>query len=98
MSNQKFNSLQDIIKHRQQEEFVGREEQLGFFRRNLHLAPENPSSSTIPTWSAGKPCSTNSTSSRLSGLRTSNYVTPIFWPMRQIHQWARDRISSLTSS
>jgi hypothetical protein len=35
-------SLQDILKLRQQEEFVGREEQLAFFRRNLSLAPENP--------------------------------------------------------
>jgi tetratricopeptide (TPR) repeat protein len=36
-------SLQEILKRRQQEEFVGREEQLDFFRRNLSLAPENPS-------------------------------------------------------
>jgi tetratricopeptide (TPR) repeat protein len=36
-------SLQDILKSRQEEEFVGREEQLAFFRRNLGLAPENPS-------------------------------------------------------
>lgn len=43
MSQSKTSSLQDIIKHRQQEEFVGREEQLDFFRRNLHLVPENPS-------------------------------------------------------
>lgn len=32
-------SLQDIIKRRQQQEFVGREEQLSFFRRNLHYEP-----------------------------------------------------------
>lgn len=43
MGDSKSRSLQDIIKHRQQEEFVGREKQLDFFRRNLHLAPENPS-------------------------------------------------------
>jgi tetratricopeptide (TPR) repeat protein len=36
-------SLQNILKSRQEEEFVGREEQLAFFRRNLGLAPENPS-------------------------------------------------------
>lgn len=36
-------SLQDILKRRQQEQFVGREEQLAFFHRNLGLAPENSS-------------------------------------------------------
>ena len=34
-------SLQDIIKRRQQEEFVGRREQLAFFRRNLRYDPYN---------------------------------------------------------
>jgi tetratricopeptide (TPR) repeat protein len=33
-------SLQDILKRRQQEEFVGREEQLIFFRRNLRYEPD----------------------------------------------------------
>jgi len=36
-------SLQDILRSRQQKEFVGREDQLAFFRRNLALAPQNPS-------------------------------------------------------
>jgi len=35
MSTEKPRSLQDILKRRQQEEFVGREEQLAFFSRNL---------------------------------------------------------------
>ena len=35
-------SLQDILKRRQQEEFVGREEQLTFFRRNLRWEIEDP--------------------------------------------------------
>jgi hypothetical protein len=34
-------SLQDILKRRQQEEFVGREEQLAFFRRNLRYEPDD---------------------------------------------------------
>jgi tetratricopeptide (TPR) repeat protein len=34
-------SLQDILKRRQQEEFVGREEQLVFFRRNLRYEPDD---------------------------------------------------------
>jgi hypothetical protein len=34
-------SLQDILKRRQQEEFVGREEQLIFFRRNLRHEPDD---------------------------------------------------------
>jgi GTPase SAR1 family protein len=34
-------SLQDILKRRQQEEFVGREEQLAFFHRNLRYAPDD---------------------------------------------------------
>jgi tetratricopeptide (TPR) repeat protein len=34
-------SLQDILRRRQQEEFVGREEQLAFFRRNLRYAPDD---------------------------------------------------------
>lgn len=35
-------SLQDILKRRQQEEFVGREEQLIFFRRNLRWEVDDP--------------------------------------------------------
>jgi hypothetical protein len=35
-------SLQDILRRRQQEEFVGREEQLAFFQANLGRAPEDP--------------------------------------------------------
>ena len=35
-------SLQEILKRRQQEGFVGREEQLAFFRENLGFAPEDP--------------------------------------------------------
>jgi tetratricopeptide (TPR) repeat protein len=35
-------SLQDILRRRQQEEFVGREEQLAFFQANLGYAPEDP--------------------------------------------------------
>jgi len=34
-------SLQDILKRRQQEEFVGRKEQLIFFRRNLGYEPDD---------------------------------------------------------
>ncbi|MBL7065308.1 MAG: ATP-binding protein [Anaerolineae bacterium] len=34
-------TLQDILKRRQQEEFVGREEQLAFFRRNLRYEPDD---------------------------------------------------------
>jgi len=34
-------SLQDILRRRQQEEFVGREEQLVLFRRNLHYQPSD---------------------------------------------------------
>ena len=41
MSKQKPRSLQDILKSRRQEEFVGREEQLVFFRRNLHYKPDD---------------------------------------------------------
>ena len=33
--------LQDILKRRQQEEFVGREEQLIFFRRNLRYEADD---------------------------------------------------------
>ena len=42
MSNQKPRSLQDILKRRQQEEFVGREEQLSFFHRNLRWDIDDP--------------------------------------------------------
>jgi tetratricopeptide (TPR) repeat protein len=35
-------SLQDILKRRQQEEFVGREEQLSFFHRNLRWEIDDP--------------------------------------------------------
>ena len=35
-------SLQDILKCRQQEEFVGREEQLSFFHRNLRWEVDDP--------------------------------------------------------
>ncbi len=35
MNRKKPKSLQDILRDRQQEEFVGREEQLAFFRANL---------------------------------------------------------------
>ena len=35
-------SLQDIIKRRQREDFVGREEQLIFFRRNLGWEVDDP--------------------------------------------------------
>jgi len=35
-------SLQDILKLRQREEFVGREEQLAFFQANLTYTPEDP--------------------------------------------------------
>lgn len=35
--SKKPHSLQDILKRRQQEEFVGWEEQLIFFRRNLRF-------------------------------------------------------------
>jgi ABC-type transport system involved in cytochrome c biogenesis ATPase subunit len=35
-------SLQDILKRRQQEEFVRREEQLIFFRRNLRWDVNDP--------------------------------------------------------
>lgn len=35
-------SLQDILKRRQQEEFVGREEQLAFFHRNLRWEVDDP--------------------------------------------------------
>jgi tetratricopeptide (TPR) repeat protein len=35
-------SLQDILKRRQQEEFVGREEQLAFFSRNLRWEIDDP--------------------------------------------------------
>ena len=38
--SKKPHSLQDILKRRQQEEFVGREEQLIFFRRNLRFHSE----------------------------------------------------------
>ena len=34
-------SFQDILKQRQQKSFVGREEQINLFRRNLELSPEN---------------------------------------------------------
>ena len=34
--------LQDILEHRQQESFVGREEQLALFQANLGYAPEDP--------------------------------------------------------
>jgi hypothetical protein len=37
----KPSSLQDILKRRQQEEFVGREEQLIFFHRNLRYEPDD---------------------------------------------------------
>ena len=40
MSVQRRPSLQDIIKRRQHAEFVGRENYLDLFRRNLELAPE----------------------------------------------------------
>jgi hypothetical protein len=39
MSKQRSRSLQDILKHRQQEDFVGKTEQLAFFRRNLRYEP-----------------------------------------------------------
>ncbi len=42
MSVQRRPSLQDIIKRRQHAEFVGRENYLDLFRRNLELAPEDP--------------------------------------------------------
>jgi pantothenate kinase len=32
-------SLQDILRRRQQEDFIGRTEQLAFFRRNLRYDP-----------------------------------------------------------
>lgn len=35
MSKHRSRSLQDILKRRQQEDFVGRTEQLAFFHRNL---------------------------------------------------------------
>jgi hypothetical protein len=35
-------SLQDILKLRQEEEFVGRENQLAFFEANLGFSPEDP--------------------------------------------------------
>jgi hypothetical protein len=35
-------SLQDILKRRQQGEFVGREEQLSFFHRNLRWEIDDP--------------------------------------------------------
>jgi tetratricopeptide (TPR) repeat protein len=41
MSNQKSRSLQDILKRRQQEEFVGRTEQLDLLRRNLRYEPDD---------------------------------------------------------
>ncbi len=41
MSKQKPRSLQDILKSRQQEEFVGRGRQLTFFRRNLRYEPDD---------------------------------------------------------
>lgn len=42
MSKKKPRSLQDILRDRQQEEFVGREEQLAFFRANLSYDVEDP--------------------------------------------------------
>jgi hypothetical protein len=42
MSTEKPRSLQDILKRRQQEEFVGREEQLAFFSRNLRWEIDDP--------------------------------------------------------
>jgi hypothetical protein len=42
MSIQKPSSLQEILKRRQQEEFVGREEQLTFFHRNLRWEIDDP--------------------------------------------------------
>jgi tetratricopeptide (TPR) repeat protein len=42
MSAEKPRSLQDILKSRQQEEFVGREEQLAFFSRNLRWEIDDP--------------------------------------------------------
>lgn len=41
MSAHKRASLQDIIRRRQREEFVGREDQVTLFRRNLALSPED---------------------------------------------------------
>jgi tetratricopeptide (TPR) repeat protein len=41
MTKSRSRSLQDILKRRQQEEFVGREEQLAFFHRNLQYAPDD---------------------------------------------------------
>ncbi|MBC7252278.1 MAG: tetratricopeptide repeat protein, partial [Anaerolineae bacterium] len=35
-------SLQDILKQRQQEDFVGREEQLTFFEENIRRSPDDP--------------------------------------------------------
>ncbi|BDA75988.1 hypothetical protein CAL7716_101540 (plasmid) [Calothrix sp. PCC 7716] len=40
-SQNKRKSLQDINKQRQQLAFVGRQEQISLFRRNLSLDPEN---------------------------------------------------------
>jgi predicted AAA+ superfamily ATPase len=37
-----MSSLQDILKARQQEDFVGREEELRFFEENLGRSPEDP--------------------------------------------------------
>jgi tetratricopeptide (TPR) repeat protein len=41
MLSRKHQSLQDIIKLRQQSEFVGREDQVSIFRRNFPLPPED---------------------------------------------------------
>ncbi len=41
MSTQKQPSLQSILKRRQQEEFIGREEQINLFRQNLTYSPED---------------------------------------------------------
>lgn len=42
MSKSRPHSLQDILKRRQREDFVGREEQLIFFRRNLRWEVDDP--------------------------------------------------------
>jgi hypothetical protein len=38
MSSQKPRAYQDLLQHRQQSEFVGREDQIAQFRRNLGYA------------------------------------------------------------
>ena len=49
MSPQKPRSLQDILKSRQQEEFVGREEQLALFCRNPRPSQSSDGESEMET-------------------------------------------------